>query len=184
MNKRLLITDIITLSIGIILLFIVQLMMEFNPSLLINKSALIISAVILIIFGLCITISHKSNTEEVTFGNIILHITFAVITFVFYNLPALHFSDFYGIGNSVCIAFAGIFCSRFAFSFSNYCETNNYTGRYKINDHIEMTLFQKNSNYELYETMNIIGYVFLIVSTIAIIYNTFNPCFNVAFFGF
>ncbi len=183
MNRKLLITDIFALAIGIVLLCVVQLMMQFNPALLTNRIMLISFAVALVTFGVCImTVSYRNNTESINAGNFVLHIVIAIVFYAFYSIPSFGFAEFYGVGTSVCVAVLGTFCSRYAFTFSKYAKANNITGKLKVSENAEVSLFQRNIHYELYEILNIIGYIALIISTIALIYNTFNPCFSIAIF--
>lgn len=182
MNRKLLITDIIIFALGLVMLCVIQLMMEFNPPLLTNKIVLISFAAVLIVFGVCIIMfSYKNNTESISAFNFVLHIVLAIIFYAFYSIPDFCFSKFNGVGNSVCIAFIGILCSRCAFSFSKYLKTSNTVKTIKANTYITVKpIYSKNMPGELHEAMNIVGFLFLIGSTIVLIYNTFNPYFNIA----
>lgn len=184
LNKRLFITDIFSFLFGIILLCVVQLMIDFKPSLLTDKIILISFMFGLIIFSACIMLfSYKNNTDKVTVGNFVLHILLSLVFYCFYSIPAFGFVDYNGVGNSICIAIVGVFCSKYAFSFSKYAEVHNITGKIKLNKDINVDLmYSKNMPYKLFEFMKVIGFVFLIICTIGLVYNTFNPCFNIALY--
>lgn len=181
MNKKLLITDIFTFLLGIVLLCVVQLMMQFNPTLLTNRTVLILFAVFIIVYGAFIIItSYKNNIENISIANYILPIILAIVFYIFYSIPSLEFADFNGVGNSVSIAFFGIFCSRYAFSHSVYLK-NHKKAKSTTHNSITLKTYSKNMPSEADETMNIVGYVILIVCVLALIYNTFDPCIYFAF---
>ncbi len=183
MNKKLLIIDILTFVLGIILLSVVQLMMAFNPELLTNRIVLISFAVGLIVVGAFIMLfSYKDNTDKISVGNFVLHLVFGVVIYILYSIPGFAFYWYYGVGNSVCIAFLGIYLSRYAFSFSRFLEANKKVSLVESKPYVKLKpMYSKNMPNELHETMKIFGFIVLLVCTIALIYNTINPCFNIAY---
>lgn len=180
MNKKLLVIDIISFLLGLILFCIVQLMMSFNPQLLTNNIVLILFAIVLIVFGVCtMIISYKNNNEKVTISNLALHILLALVFYGFYSIPTLGFVDFYGLGFSILIVFMGLFTSRFVFSLSNYLKEHKTQKEIKTSTGVFFkTGYSRNIPDESHEKMSFLGYIVLIVSIIALFFNTFNPYFT------
>ena len=74
-----------------------------------------------------------------------------------------------------------MFFSRFAFSFSKYTEKHTITGKVNLSNNVNFKmLYSRNVSCELFEIIKMVGVIFLIICTLGIVYNAFDPCFNIA----
>lgn len=185
MNKRLLITDIITFAFGIVLLCVVQLMKSFNPALLTNIIVSITFVFVLILFGVFIMLfSYRNNTENVTVGNLVIQLLSAFGLLTFFKIPPLGFVDTYGLGYSVCIAFFGLFASRFMFSYSRFLNKHKTTRVSKTKTGVHFGLgYSKNMSDDPQETKKAVGYMILVICTVALIFITIDSCFALELFA-
>ena len=182
MNKRLLVTDLISIVSGLVFLVFAILMKSFNQALLTDMIILISFAIFLTIIGVIIMIvSYKDNTEKVSIGNLLLHLFLGIAFFVIYSIPTVGLSSVNGVGNSICIAITGIFVSRFAFSFSKFLKERKTAVELTSNKPVTTKPFySRNMSAELHEIMHFFGYICLIACDIGLLYNTIYPRFNIA----
>ncbi len=179
MNKRLLLTDIIITTLGLVSICIVQLLKSINPSLTTSSVTLTSFAVGIILFGAIIMLySYKNNTDSITKGNLILQ---AILALVFAAcISAFNFADFIGLDYPVFLSFSGLFASRFMFSRSLYIKEHKNTRVIKPSSGIEVKEhYSKNLPEDPSEAMKSTGYLILFLVALFLILLTVNSYYPV-----
>lgn len=174
MNKKLLLTDIITTTLGLVLLCVVQLIKSFNPALLTIPTIPISFLIGMVVFGIFIMLfSYKNNTESVTKGNLIIQATLAI--FFAACVPIFGLADVFGPDYPIYFSFSGLFASRFMFSRLIYLKEHKTTRTIKLGSDIKVkSFYSSNISDDPSEAMKTIGYMILFLCALFLIILTVN----------
>ncbi|MBQ8538421.1 MAG: hypothetical protein IJ433_02075 [Ruminococcus sp.] len=178
MNKRLLITDWITLSFGIIAFCVTQLIKTYASALLSNVVFIITFTVVLILFGTAIMLfSYKNNTSTVTISNIAIQLIIGILIALVFCLNTTGIIVFTASDLSVCIALFALFASRFMFSLSIYSKEHKTNKALKSTNKVSFSLhYSKNMSDKPHENYETVGYMILVIGALAIVYVTIESC--------
>lgn len=180
MNKRFLITDLITLAFGIITFSVVQLIKDYASALVSNPIMIISFTIALILFGAFVMLlSYKNISDKVTISNFTVQLIIAVIIAVLLILFAKGVIAFTTLDLSVCIAFLALFASRFMFSLSIYTKEHRTQKPLRKQSGVYVKMgYSKNTSDETHENFETAGYIILFLGALALIavaINSFYP---------
>ena len=171
MNKKLLITDLISLAFGIIAFSVVQLIKDYASALLANPFVIISFTIGLILFGAFVMLfSYKNNSDKVTKSNFAVQLIIAVSIAVLLILYAKGVIAFTTLNLSVCIAFLALFASRFMFSLSIYTKEHRTQKSLRKQSRVYVEMgYSKNMSDEPHENFETAGYIILVLGALAVI---------------
>ena len=171
MNKRLLITDLITLAFGIIAFSVVQLIKTYASALLANPVLIISFTIGLILFGAFVMqFSYKNNSDKITIPNFTVQLVIAAIIAVLLILFAKGVIAFTTLDLSVCIAFLALFASRFMFSLSIYTKEHRTQKSLRKPSGVYVEKgYSKNMSDEPHENFETAGDIILVFGALALI---------------